>query len=52
MRSWNHCNKKLIVIFLNRLANPLDVELLELLNRQPNTLAEALLISRLERYLA
>ena len=36
------------MIFLNRLADLLDIELLELKNRQPSTPARALLVSWLE----
>ena len=47
MRSWSHCNRDLIVILSNRLANPLDMELLELSNGQFSALAEVLLVGRL-----
>ena len=44
-RSWSHCNGDLIVILPNKLTDPFGMALLELLNRQSNILAGALLVS-------
>ena len=38
------------MILLNHIADPLDIELLELLNYQSSALAEALLVTWLEKY--